>query len=123
MKTWKPTVAGILDIVSGISNLIGLIFIIIAIIVVSGSSVFIFQFIPEAVFPPGYGVGLIIGILVLSAVIVAVQGVIPLIGGIYALQRRRWLFALISSIVAIFGMAPLGIAATIFVAMAKEEFE
>lgn len=88
-KTWKPTVAGVLNIITGISNLIGLIFIIIAIIVVSGSSKFILEFIPETVFPLGYSAELIVGILVLVAVMVAAQGVIPLIGGIYALQRRR----------------------------------
>ncbi len=120
-KTWKPTTAGILNIISGVSNLIGLIFVIIAIITISSSWVIINNYIPANIFP--VGIGLINTILALVAVLLAVQGVIPLIGGIYAIQRRRWLFALISSIVAIFGATPLGILSTIFVAIAKDEFE
>ena len=120
-KTWKPTTAGILNIISGISNLIGFIFIIIAIITVSTSSAIINNYIPANILP--VSIGQIITILALVAVLAALQGVIPLIGGIYAIQRRKWLFALISSIVAIFGMTPLGIASTIFVAIAKDEFE
>jgi len=48
---------------------------------------------------------------------------LPLIGGIYAVQRRKWGLALAGSIAAIFGSTPLGIAAAIFTALAKDEFE
>ena len=120
-KTWKPTVAGILNIISGVSNLIGFVFMIIVIIAVSSSSEFVLRFVPEEVFP--FGAGLIVTVIALIAALLAIQGILPLLGGIYALQRKKWLFALISSIVAIFGAALLGVASTILVAMAKEEFE
>ncbi len=119
-NTWKPTVAGILNIISGVSNLIGFVFMIFFIIAVNSSSVFVLRFIPEEVLP--FGAGLIVTIIALIATLLAIQGILPLIGGIYALQRRKWLFTLISSIVAIFGATPLGIASTILVAVAKEEF-
>ena len=120
-KTWKPTVAGILNIISGVSNLIGFVFMIFVVIAVSSSSAFIMRFIPEEVFP--FGTGLIVTIIALIAVLLAIHGIVPLIGGIYALQRKKWLWALIASIVAIFGATLFGVASTILVAMAKEEFE
>ena len=120
-KTWKPTVAGILNIISGVSNLIGFVFMIFVVIAVSSSSAFIMKFIPEEVFP--FGTGLIVTIIALIAVLLAIHGIVPLIGGIYALQRKKWVFALVSSIVAIFGAALLGVVSTILLAMAKDDFK
>ncbi len=120
-RTWKPTVAGILNIISGVSNLIGFVVIIIVIIIVSSSGEFIMKFIPEEVFP--FSAEVIVTIIALIAVLLAIHGILPLVGGIYALQRKKWLWALIGSIVAIFGAALFGVASTILVAMAKEEFE
>jgi hypothetical protein len=57
-------------------------------------------------------------VLILSVV----STVFPIIGGVYALQRRRWGWALAGSIIAIFRTSVLGILSTIFVAMAKDEF-
>jgi hypothetical protein len=47
----------------------------------------------------------------------------PIIGGVLALQRMKWGWALTGSIIAILGAFPLGVASTIFVVMAKDEFE
>ncbi|MFC2004598.1 hypothetical protein ACFLUY_00050 [Chloroflexota bacterium] len=41
----------------------------------------------------------------------------------YALKRKKWGWALAGSIVAIIAILPFGIASTILVAIAKEEFE
>ena len=49
--------------------------------------------------------------------------VFPIIGGVFALQRRRWGWALAGSIIAIFRTNVLGILSTIFVSIAKDEFE
>jgi len=49
-------------------------------------------------------------------------GILPLLGGIYALQRRKWGLGLAGSIAAIFGSIPLGIVATVLMALAKDEF-
>ena len=58
-------------------------------------------------------------ILILSVV----EALFSIGGGIFALQRRKWGWALAGSIVAIFGVFPLGLASTIFVVRAKDEFE
>jgi len=52
-----------------------------------------------------------------------VPGILPIIVGKYALQRRNWGLALAGSIVAIFGSSLMGIAATILTALLKDEFE
>ena len=49
-------------------------------------------------------------------------GIVALIGGIYALKRKVWGFALTGAILAIITGGPLGVIATIFVAMGKKEF-
>lgn len=121
-KTWKPMVAGILDIVGGALSILGSIAVLIGIMF----------FIPVAtsVGPgpvPDMCRWLIPGvsetILVIAAVLLLIVGILPIIGGIYALQRKKWGLALAGSIVAIFGSSVMGILATIFIAMAKDEFE
>jgi len=75
---------------------------------------------------PGLGpieVGLMQSVLIITAVFMAVIGVLPLLGGIYSVQRRKWGFALAGSIIAIFGTFLLGILATVFIALSKDEFE
>ena len=62
-----------------------------------------------------------IGTLIIAAVIL-ISGILPIIGGIYALQRKIWGLALAGSICAIPGSG-LGIPATIFIVLAKDEFE
>ena len=51
------------------------------------------------------------------------MGALPLIGGIYAVQRKNWRLALTGSIVAILSALPLGITSTVLIALAKDEFE
>jgi hypothetical protein len=121
-KTWKPTVAGILDIVGGALSILG------------ASAVFlgILFFIPisRSAGPgpvPEMGCWMIPGILeailLIAAVYFIVVGVLPIIGGVYALRRKKWRLALAGSIAAIFGSCVLGILATIFTAMSRDEFE
>ena len=119
MRTWKPVVAGVLNIVSGVLSLLGFLGVIAGIIAV-GSGPFFWDSIP------GLGpleVGFMQSVLVIMAIFLAVVGILPLLGGIYALQRRKWALALAGSIAAIFGSALLGILATIFTALSKDEFE
>jgi hypothetical protein len=99
-KTWKPTVGGILAIISGVSGIImGLIVVAIGIpyFVVLGGAMAA----PSIVF-----------------------GIIAIIGGIYALQRKIWGLAIAGSICALFSPAGiLGIPAIIFVSLGKNEFK
>jgi hypothetical protein len=60
--------------------------------------------------------------LIVLVILSLVEATFPIIGGIFALQRRRWGWALAGSIVAILGTLPLGVASTIFVAMSRDEF-
>jgi len=121
-KTAKPTIAGILNIVAGAFNIIAFLGVLIGILV----------FVPfTASYGPGTAppysqllvasnVGIILWIV---ALFLLVTGVLPIIGGIYALKRKRWGLVLAGSIVAIIGSAALGITATVFAALGKDEFE
>ena len=121
-ETWKPTVAGILEIVGGSLSVLG------SVGVITG----IVFFIPVATsVDPGpvpemsrwLIPGVLETILIIATVFLLIVGILPIIGGIYALQRKKWGLALAGSIVAIFGSSVMGILATIFVAMSKDEFE
>ena len=49
-------------------------------------------------------------------------GIIALIGGIFALRKRAWGFALVGAICAMFPIVPLGILAIIFVSIGRKAF-
>jgi hypothetical protein len=92
-RTWKPIAAGILSIILGAIFLIpGIVSftalrLILSIIAVSSS--------------------------VLWGFLVVVPGIMPIVGGIYALRRRRWGVALAGSIVTLLNCAILAIFGTI----------
>ncbi len=113
-KTWKPKAAGILDIVAGAIGFIGVIFLITGIMVTGG----LFD-IPGIEAVPFFVPSLISGIALLAAGI----NVLALIGGIYAVQRKKWGVAMVGSIAAFLASTPLGIAAIILTALSKNEFE
>jgi hypothetical protein len=118
-KTWKPVVAGVLDIVSGAVGLIAVLGLIIAILVTGGCAI------PGTENVPLFVPSLLTGI----AVPLAIFSLLSLAGGIYALQRKLWGLALAGSIAAIFasipllGGLPVGITATILTALSRNEFE
>jgi len=120
-RTWKATTAGILNIVAGGLNGLGAIGLIIAIFAFDSLSPMIMEYLPPKDAP--FITPLIVPLLVAALVLNIVCTVFPIIGGVYALRRRRWGWALAGSIIAIFRSSVLGILATIFVAMAKDEFE
>ena len=113
-KTWRPTVAGILDIVSGVFALILFIMLIIGIVVTSGVIYF-----PGTEAIPGFVLSILWSIAIPSLII----GILALIGGIYALQRKKWGLALAGSIAIIFFWFFVGIPAILFTAQSKNEFE
>jgi uncharacterized BrkB/YihY/UPF0761 family membrane protein len=122
-KTWMPMTAGILNIISGLLTLLGALGVLIAIAYVSSaSSTQVFSNMMHDLDASGVGLNFVISILVIAAVFLVVIGVMPLIGGIYALQRKKWGLALAGSIAAVLGSSVLGIAATVFIALSKDEF-
>lgn len=102
-RTWKGTTAGILTIIGGICGIA------IGAIVATVGSAFMLG-IPGLEMIAGIGGGMI------------ATGVIALIGGIFALRRKAWGFALAGAILALFPIIPLGVLSIIFVSMAKKEF-
>ena len=111
-RTWKPTTAGVLTIIAGTVELI--VGIGIATVGVIGGSLIGWLF----------GVGLLGGFLSIIGVPLIVLGILAVIGGICALNRRTWGLALAGSICALIGpWAILGLLSIVFVSLGKGEFE
>jgi hypothetical protein len=114
VRTWKPIAGGILSIVAGGIHFIGWL----------GVGLFL-----SSVYGLSGDLGLgvpnishaIVWIITLPFVILAI---VAIVGGVFALQRRIWGLALAGGICAI--LSPLtfylGIVATIFIALSKNEF-
>lgn len=113
-------VAGILDIALGILNLLGM-FVVIGLLVAFGGGVLTVVRVAELI--PLWLSGMVQGVMVVLAILLAVSSALPLIGGIYAIQRKSWGLALTGSIVAILSLAPVGIVSTVLVALSRNEFE
>ena len=112
-KTWKPTVAGILDLLAALiasGLLIGtIIFAIIS---------------PSLMSDYAHGLGSVFyTILIIWLIYLAVMTTLCLLGGIYALKRRRWGWALAGSIASLFCISILGIVPIVSTAVSKDEFE
>lgn len=104
-KTWMPTTAGILSIISGVvASLVGI------------GTIVRGELARRMVFHIG---GEAIGVLLLLI------GIVAIIGGVFALNRRVWGLALAGGICALFPphVALLGILAIVFVALSKSEFK
>jgi hypothetical protein len=118
-KTWKPTVAGILEIIDAAGSLIWSFILLIAALVLANASTwagFSEKDIDMLTIGPAAVFCLVLGIFVLALAI------LELIGGIFALKRKKWGLALSGSIAAALPFNILGILAIIFLAMSKDEF-
>ena len=116
MESNKATIAGILDITAGIFGFVGGIPLLV--LALGGAAVLgmvpepeanRLAFLPMALFLP-------------LALLGFVSGFIAIIGGIAALNRRRWGLSVAGAIAAIFGFFPLGIAAVVMTILAEPEF-
>ncbi len=119
-KTWKPIWAGILNIISGATSVFSVIGLVTAIVAGDIKKSILDSCPPEYLTFVEPLIPTILIILLLLAIILVL---FPIIGGVLALQRMKWGWALAGSIIAILAAFPLGVASTIFVAMAKGEFE
>jgi hypothetical protein len=104
---WQPLTAGILELVAGIPALI------MGILIAAGLGIASRAMVNIPVWVSAIGVPLVI------------CGIVAIVGGIFALKKRRWGVALAGSILALlcwpFG-TPLGIAAIVFVILGREQF-
>ncbi len=118
--TWKPIVAGVLNIMVGVVTLLGTCIIVIILVGIGGGLLSISR---VADLMPIWLSGFVEGVMVIIAILLVVFSMLPLIGGIYAVQRKNWGWALTGSIVAILSSTILGIASTVLVSLSKNEFE
>ncbi len=106
-RTWKPVVAGILNILVGCIILCML---------------FLFGIAAMIVKPVG---GEITNVNV-SGLLLILPGILisllDIIGGLFALRRKRWVWALTGSVCAVIGPTPLGIIAIVLIILSRNEF-
>ena len=119
-KTWKPISAGILNIISGAFGALSVIALIIVIVAIDTWK-FLVTVTPLEDLP--FVASIINAVLITLLVLSIMHTVFPVVGGVFAIKRRKWGWALTGSIIAILVAFPLGVASTIFVAMSKDEFE
>jgi hypothetical protein len=117
-KTWKTRAAGVLAIVSGVLG------------VTEWVTVAVLEVLALGWLPMGSLEGL--GAIVAAAFTIAIAtGIVAIVGGVFALKKRRWRLALAGSICAIFSVIfvpvllnlPLAIAAIVLVVLGRSEFE
>src|SRR4030042_1364624 len=116
-NTWMPKVAGILDIVAGAFGLLMTCFMALWFTAFS----FFMRSDPGEFhdFPASF----MAIFMIPFAVFMSAAGILAIIGGVYALRRKKWGLALAGSIGALFSQLALGVVACIFTVMGKNEFE
>ncbi len=108
-KTSKPKNGGILAIIAGALASLGAVNYAVGFSDVSGLG--------KGDIPP-FVPSIILGVPILSIII----GILALIGGVLAIQRKKWKWALVGSIAGSLSVLPLGIPAIILIALSKDEF-
>ena len=114
-RQWMPVVTGVLEIVAAVSAGIGVCALIFSSLMINT--------VPDIQNDPDVPLELITVLLIGIAVFVGVFGLVSLVGGIFAVRRRGWGWALAGSIAAIFIMPPAGILALALVMFGESEFE
>lgn len=114
-RTWKPQVAGVLDIITGILGLVTVLGLFVAISLAHGA----FGFITFPFWIPVHTVT-VLGMIAVPGFLLSL---LVLIGGILAVQRKTWGLTLTSSMASLFVLPIFGLISTILIALAKDEFE
>ena len=116
-KSKMHTVAGILTVIAAMLKLFAFFGLIIAIFAVEGNPAI------HSVLREAGVVADIPTLLMIIAVPMAVFGIMGVVGGIYALQGKKWPLALTGSIAAALPFSLLGIAAFVVTVLTRDEFE
>ena len=115
---WMPTAAGILSVIAGaIGLVVSIYFLVFGNIL--GAAV-IREFLPASWWQVWGWPLVVVGLLAIPFIII---DIISIIGGVYAIQRKKWPLAMTGAICAIFASRPLGILAVIFTVLSRKEFE
>jgi hypothetical protein len=112
---WMPSVAGILNIISGVVSLLGSLIMALVVGVFFSSSY-------DSYSGQEYSAILIWVVLFLPFIIISL---LAITGGVFALRKKLWGLALAGSIGSILTIWawPLGVASVIFVSLSKNEFD
>ena len=115
-------VGGILSIVAGAFGVLGVLFFILMALLITPISEMDSRYYYDDAFGPYEFVVIMVIIYILIGGISALLGVLAIVGGIFALRKRYWGWALVGSISAALVFFPCGVPAIIFIAMGKPEF-
>jgi len=113
-KTWMPAVVGIMNLICG-----GFAILASGILAVIGTISGMLLSYAKLDLPPVV-VAVLFSVL---AIALAIVGILAIIAGVYALQRKNWGMVLAGSIVMLLPCRLFGIAAIVLAVLAKEEFE
>lgn len=112
-------VGGILSIVAGGIGVLKAAYFLVWVLFMGG----MLGFIPELRADPEAASLVVFGIIFfVAAIFVLALGVVSIVGGIFALKRQRWGWALAGSICACLSFVFCGVPAIIFICLGKEEF-
>jgi len=114
-KSWWPTIAGILDIISGSLGIILGLLVVVGIVVFSAIGAG--RGVPEEFvqYGPAFLIAITIPLVLLN--------IVSIIGGVYALKRKKWPMALAGSITTFFVNWFFGAAAIVFTVLSRNEFK
>ncbi|MDH3746496.1 MAG: hypothetical protein OES47_15465 [Acidobacteriota bacterium] len=113
-KRWMPTVVGVLEIISSICAVFG----IVALLFACG----IMNTVPDIQEDSDVPLEWISGLLVTLAALLAVGGALSLIGGISSIRRRGWGWAVAGGVAAFFLVPPAGLFAVVLAIVAEAEY-
>ena len=116
----KSKIAGILSIISGVFGFLGLAWMLFSMYMVG--TVFNQPSIYGATTLPPEFLTIMVIFYSVFGLFLALLGVLGIVGGVFAIKKKRWAIALAGAIAAAITFFPCGIAATILVSLAQPEF-
>lgn len=113
-KSWMPTVVGVLEIISGICAVFGILALLFACGVINS--------VPDIRNDPDVPLAWISGLLLTLAGLLTLGAGLSLLGGISSIRRRGWAWAVAGGVAAFFLVPPVGIFAVILAILGEREY-